>query len=129
MQKTLEILKSEDGLVIKKLSYQKLILIYDVPIIIGSKVVEYKKVKIRYKHDTHILNTVDYYKMLGNNGDIYKSISHQYGIEVQKINTKYTINKLIKINDKECIFGSVIDNFYFDDVKWLRDYNINNILT
>jgi hypothetical protein len=131
MQKTLEILKNEDGLIIKRLSYKKLLFVYQVPILLGISsdvVVGYLPVKIRYR-----TNNEPFADLMGEDykccdlTKLYKTISQKYQIKMNQIDTKYD-RRNINIQEKNHTFDRVINSFHFVDPAWIRDYKLENIL-
>lgn len=134
MQKTLEILKNEDGLIIKKLSDKKLLFVYKVPILLGDfsdVVVGYLPLKIRYRINDKLepfesLTDATNYKIC-DMGKLYRDVSQKWGIKMNQIGTG-TQRKVINIKGKDYSFDRVINSFVFIDPVWIRDHQLKQVL-
>jgi hypothetical protein len=131
MQKTLEVLKNEDGLVIKRLSYKKLLFVYQVPILLGDfsdVVVGYLPVKIRYRTNNEPFESLtDTNFKCCDLTKLYRGISQKYQIKMNQIGTGAD-RKVVNIQGKDFSFDRVINSFLLVDPAWIRNYKLENLL-
>lgn len=119
MQKTLEILKSEDGLTICKLSDKKLLFKYKIPIQTEcGEVIRYINGKIRYL----INEEKDVYLPLNPIIKIHRIISVSLGVKMDKISI--VGQEEIHLNKK----FRLIKGFIVMDKKWIRDFKIKKLI-
>ncbi len=134
MQKTLEILKKEDGIIIKKLSYRKLLFNYKVPVYLGDgsdNPWDYIDLKVRYFQDK------------GEDGQnfciiwpskIWPTLSKKWRIKAKLIHGDEVFGKIIQLDNKfddnidEIIIDGFITNFRIEDKNWIRNYKLNKLL-
>ena len=131
MQKTLEILKNEDGLIIKRLSDKKLLFVYTVPILLGDYadvVVGYLPLKIRYRmNDEPFESLTDTNYKSCDMSKFYRGVSQKWGIRMNQIGTDAQ-RKVINIQGKDYSFDRVINYLYFADPIWIRDHQLKQLL-
>jgi hypothetical protein len=129
MQKDLEVLRSEDGLVIKRLSPRKLIFIQKVPIYIYSndnKVMDIN-LKFRYIESKNVYSpNVDF--ILMNRSKIINSLSRKFFIKMDKFDWIGSSNPVLEIGENKYKFDIIIKGLYICDKVWARDYLIKKIL-
>lgn len=125
-------MKNEDGLIIKRLSYKKLLFVYQVPILLGISsdvVVGYLPVKIRYRTNNEpfkeLVKSHDY--QCCDLTKLYRSISQKYQIKMNQIGTGYD-RRTINIQGKDVNFDKVIKDFYIIDPAWIRNYKLENLV-
>lgn len=119
MQKTLEILKIEDGLTIYKLSDKKLLFKYKMPIRTEcGTVIKYINGKIRYL----ISDEKELYLPLNDFIKIRRIISISLGVKMEKIamwgSTELHLNKKF----------SIIKGLIILDKEWIRDFKIKKMI-
>lgn len=131
MQKTLEILKNEDGLIIKRLSDKKLLFVYKVPILLGLNsdvVVGYLPVKIRYRiNDEPFESLSDTNYKCCDMSKLYRGVSQKWNIKMNQIGTGAQ-RKVINIQGKDYSFDRVINSLVFVDPAWIRDHQLKQVL-
>lgn len=118
MQKTLEILKSEDGLTICKLSHKKWLFKYKIPIRTEEgEIIRYINGKMRYL----INEEKDVYLPLNPNIKLTRLISVSLGVKMEQI----AIHGRNEIHlDKKF---SLITGFLILDKQWIRDFKIKKL--
>lgn len=140
MQKTLEILKSEDGLIIKKLSHKKIVLLYKVPLFFCGEYIpfDYLNIKLRYSHNGYNIivpmgdpDYVDNFIIL-NPEKLKNKLSQKMSIKMVNIEIKYLLNNILYLSKPFDVFNSIIldkmiSGIYFNNLIFKRNYNINKI--
>jgi len=118
MQKDLEVLRSEDGLVIKRLSPRKLIFIQKVPIYIYSNDNKVMDINLKFQMDFILMNR----------SKIINSLSRKFFIKMDKFDWIGSSNPVLEIGENKYKFDIIIKGLYICDKVWARDYLIKKIL-
>jgi hypothetical protein len=133
MQKTLEVLKKEDGLTIKKLSHRKLLFLYTVPIYLGldsDEPWDWVDLKVRYYQDKH--ENGEHFCMI-HPTKLYPRISHRFGIKIKYIHTEEDFGLLYLLDTpmnqfSEIVIDGLIRGFRITDLNWIRNLKLNKLL-
>ena len=133
MQKDLEVLKSEDGLVIKKLSARKLLFVQNVPIYLLDSNVEISNITIKFRYiesDNEVwqssVHNVDYKIM--SRSKIINRLSRKFFVKMDKLSWDGYSNHIVDIKENKYKFDFIVKCLYICDKVWVRDYLLKKIL-
>jgi len=133
MQKTLEVLKKEGGLTIKKLSHRKLLFLYKVPIYLGVDSYDpwdWVDLKVRYFQDKHE-DGEHFCKIWPHK--LFPLLSKRFSVKMKYIDTEEDFG-LTHILDtpmnqfEEIVIDSYIAGFRITDLNWIRNLKLNKLL-
>ena len=150
MQKILEVLRNEDGLIVKRLSERKILVSYKVPMMYDGCNVpfDYLTLKVRYRigeQSVSIHNGGNFWDIFDKEEDIFQMIfphdklwpvlSQRLRVKMKNIQSDYEYNVVYKIdvpfNDtfKESIkLNRKITSIYITDKVWSREHKLKTIL-
>jgi len=148
MQKILEVLRNEDGLIIKRLSERKILISYKIPMMYEgcSEPFDYFTIKVRYrvgKQSVYSSNNFwdlfdkeeDVFEMIFPHEKLWPMLSQRLRVKMKNIQSDYEYNVVYKIdvpfNDtfKESIkLNRKITSIYITDKVWSREHKLKTIL-
>ena len=150
MQKILEVLRNEDGLIVKRLSERKILVSYKVPMMYDGCNVpfDYLTLKVRYRMGEQSVSInnggnfwdifdkeVDVFQMIFPHDKLWPVLSQRLRVKMKNIQSDYEYNVVYKIdvpfNDtfKESIkLNRKITSIYITDKVWSREHKLKTIL-
>lgn len=122
MNKELVVLYKDDVYELIGVSYKKVFLKYEIPIMYGSVIVDKIKVGVMFKKDDPLNSECKEYSRILNRTSFMHRISSKYSIKMNKLNSRMTNLIFNGINLK------YVDYCYtISCEKWIRNYKLNQV--
>ena len=140
MQKTLEVLKNGDGIIVKKLSYKKLYISYSIPLVSDNgEVLGIQNMSSRFKRieETNVFECLikpKFWQVLSMKWGVkMKNISHRYNKDDNisgYVKPEYSITLDFPFVDimTDIKLNYFIKELVVTDKSWVRNYKLKQIL-
>jgi len=139
MQKILEVLRNEDGLIIKRLSDRKILISYKIPMMYEGcdEAFDFLNVKIRYRLDKKIeifKEDRDIFSIIFPN-KLWPILSNKLRVKMKNIIENYSTDVEYKLdipfNDifsENVLLNRMIKSITINNKNWCRDHRLKKIL-